>query len=320
MRNLNLDQLRTLIAIADLGSFSAAGQSLYLAQPTVSLHVSELESRLGVPLLVREPRRVRPTPAGQELVERGRRLLRDVNEAVEAAQRLHAGLEGRVRIGVTSTSLVVDVLPPAFDALALRYPGIEVSPIFIGSADSVAGLLAGTVDVALVSQPQPAVPGVRFVPWITSELFALVPARWPAVRRATPAWLAESPLIMNEPGSRLQTLTLEWFARAGLAPHARIEHNYDIAMRALVAAGYGAALLPVDAAERAQLGPRVRLVPLQPRLPRRLLMGVRATESDDGAVARVLDVLTELVDTPTTRPSKPAGRGMARPKTQARST
>ena len=84
---------------------SRAAQRLGLAQPTVSLHVSELEARLGVPLLVREPRRVRPTPAGLELVERGRRVLRDVDEAVEAAQRRHAGLEGRVRIGVSSTSI-----------------------------------------------------------------------------------------------------------------------------------------------------------------------------------------------------------------------
>jgi DNA-binding transcriptional LysR family regulator len=270
-----------------------------------------------VPLLVREPRRVRPTPAGLELVERGRRVLRDLDEAVEAAQRRHAGLEGRVRIGVSSTSIVVDLLPPAFDALAQRYPGIEVSPSFIGSADSVAGLQVGTIDVALVSEPQAAVPGLHFIPWLGSELFALVPAQWPQVRRATPAWLAERPLIMNEPGSRLQTLTLEWFARAGLAPRARIEHNYDVAMRALVAAGYGAALLPMVAAERAQLGPRVRVLPLHPRLRRRLLMGVRASERQEGAVAQVLNILAGLVDVPKDGRSTNRRCSPARAATQA---
>src|SRR5690349_17987491 len=73
MRELNLDQLRTLVAITDLGTFSAAAQGLHLAQPTVSLHVSELESRLGTPLVVRGGRRVEPTPAGAMLVERARR-------------------------------------------------------------------------------------------------------------------------------------------------------------------------------------------------------------------------------------------------------
>ena len=46
MRNLNLDQLQTLIAIADLGTFAAAAQALHLAPPTVSLHIKELESRV----------------------------------------------------------------------------------------------------------------------------------------------------------------------------------------------------------------------------------------------------------------------------------
>lgn len=294
MRHLNLDQLRTLIAIADLGSFSAAAQSLHLAQPTVSLHVSELESRLGVPLLVRASRRVQPTPAGAELVERGRRLLRDVDEAMDAAQRRHAGLEGRVRVGVSTTGIVVDLLPPVFEALAKRHPGIEISPMFIGSEGSVAGLQAGTVDLALVSLPQPALPGVRFTPWMTNEMRALVPAQWPAVKRATPAWLAERPLVMNEPGSRMQTLTMEWFARAGYAPRPRIEHNYDTAMRGLVEAGYGAALLPVAPGDKAYANPRVRVVPLSPRLVRKLVIGQRATESREGAVARVAEVLLEF--------------------------
>ena len=59
MRNLNLDQLQTLIAIADLGTFAAAAQALHLAPPTVSLHISELELRLGVDLVVRGRRRRR---------------------------------------------------------------------------------------------------------------------------------------------------------------------------------------------------------------------------------------------------------------------
>lgn len=294
MRHLNLDQLRTLIAIADLGSFSAAAQSLHLAQPTVSLHVSELESRLGVPLLLRAARRVQPTPAGAELVERGRRLLRDVDEAIDAAQRRHAGLEGRVRVGVSTTGIVVDLLPPVFEALARRHPGIEIAPMFIGSEGSVAGLQAGTVDLALVSLPQPALPGVRFTPWMTNEMRALVPAQWPVVKRATPAWLAERPLVMNEPGSRMQTLTMEWFANAGYAPRPRIEHNYDTAMRGLVEAGYGAALLPVAPGDKAYANPRVRVLPLSPRLERKLVIGQRATESREGAAARVAEVLLEF--------------------------
>lgn len=293
MRQINLDQLQTLITVADLGSFSAAAQALHLAQPTVSLHVSELESRLGVPLMLRGARRVRPTPAGAELIERGRRVLREVDEAVDAAQRRHAGLEGRVRLGVSTTSIVVDLLPPVFKLLGQRYPGIEVSPLFIGSDASAAGLQAGTVDVALVSLPQPALPGVRFTPWARHEMQALVPSQWPSPKRATPEWLAQRPLIMNEPGSRMYALTMEWFGRAGFAPRPRIEHNYDVAMRGLVEAGYGAALLPLRRDQDAKPDARVRMLPLSPRLVRQLVIGHRADEARDGAVGRVVEVLIE---------------------------
>lgn len=60
MREISLDRLRTLIAIADQGSFAAAAQSLHLAPPTVSLHVTELEARIGAPLLSRTRGRIRP--------------------------------------------------------------------------------------------------------------------------------------------------------------------------------------------------------------------------------------------------------------------
>jgi len=62
MRNLNLDQLQTLIAIADLGTFAAAAQALHLAPPTVSLHIKELESRMQATLLIRGQRRLPATP------------------------------------------------------------------------------------------------------------------------------------------------------------------------------------------------------------------------------------------------------------------
>ena len=65
MRALNLDQLRTLVTIADLGSFAGASRALHLAAPTVSLHVSELEARLGARLLLRNRGSVTPTGIGE---------------------------------------------------------------------------------------------------------------------------------------------------------------------------------------------------------------------------------------------------------------
>ncbi len=108
MRELSLDQLKTLICIIDLGTFSAAAQALHLSQPTVSLHINELESRFQTPLLVRGGKRVLATPAGACLADSGRRLLRDADEAVAAVERQVAGITGRVRLGHQAASWFIN--------------------------------------------------------------------------------------------------------------------------------------------------------------------------------------------------------------------
>jgi DNA-binding transcriptional LysR family regulator len=75
MREISLDRLRTLVAITDRGSFADAARALHLAPPTVSLHIAELEDRIGAPLLSRKRGHVRPSAIGEVLVERERRLL-----------------------------------------------------------------------------------------------------------------------------------------------------------------------------------------------------------------------------------------------------
>jgi len=64
MREISLDRLRTLVVISDLGSFAEAARQLNLAPPTISLHVAELEARVGAPLLNRTRGQVRPTAIG----------------------------------------------------------------------------------------------------------------------------------------------------------------------------------------------------------------------------------------------------------------
>ena len=96
MREVNLDRLRTLVTIADLGSFAEAARTLHLAPPTASLHIADLEALIGAPLLVRKRGEVRPSGAGEVLVERARRLLADADEAMDLVRRQVQGLEGRV--------------------------------------------------------------------------------------------------------------------------------------------------------------------------------------------------------------------------------
>ena len=293
MRELNLDQLRTLVAIADLGTFSAAARALHLAQPTVSLHISELEARLGAQLVLRGGRSVLPTAAGAVLVERARRLLRDADEAVDTVKRHVEGRVGRVRLG-TSTGIVVHLLPRVLELMARTHPEIDVEVSILGSTEAMERLGLGTLDVGLVTTPQPSRRELLLSHWRSDPMMAFLPASWQAPKRITPPWLMDKPLIFNDSTTHMYRLTMEWFAAAGHTPRARIELNYNEAMKSLVAAGYGAALLPLEQESLGAVPPGVQVLPLRPALTRHTAVVHRPLAALDGATRRLLQTLAQF--------------------------
>ncbi|WP_044529127.1 LysR family transcriptional regulator, partial [Herbaspirillum sp. B65] len=198
MRELSLDRLRTLVAIADLGSFAAAARALHLAPPTVSLHISELEERIGAPLLLRQRSQVRPSGIGATLVARARQLLAAAEQALEEVGRQVQGLAGRVRLGA-STGAIAYLLPQVLERLGQSHPGIDVQIHILTSQETLSQLVEGSLDVGLVALPQSPVGGLTVKPWRRDPVMAFVPAAWHAPRVVTPTWLAAQPLILNAP-------------------------------------------------------------------------------------------------------------------------
>lgn len=292
MRSLNLDQLRTLVSAVDLGTFSAAATALHLSQPTVSLHIAELEQRLGVRLLLRGSSGVKATGAGELLVQRARALLRDADEAVEALRRYAAGITGRVRLGST-TSIVSFLLPEVLRSMEEHHPDIDIDIRIVGSFDALTDLVRGDLDVALVGTQQ--VPDDLVVRrWRRDPMMAFMPAAWAPPRRVTPKWLADKPLIANDATTLLHRQTVEWFASGGVVPRPRIELNFTEAMKSLVAAGYGAAILPVEDPATVSGLTGVRTAMLSPALWRETCIVHRALPMVDGATLKLLDTLKQF--------------------------
>jgi len=291
MREINLDRLRTLLAVADLGSFAAAAKALHLAPPTVTLHVAQLEARLGSRLLHRAPAGVSATAAGSVLIEQARRLLATADDMLQTVQRQIAARGGRVRLGA-STGALAHLLPQALQALAGGHPEINVQVAVVTSEEAMSRLVAGSLDIGIVALPQPALRGIRVQAWRRDPVLAFIPAPWNPPRQVTPAWLAARPLIANDRGTRLSRQTGEWFAAAGERPQARIELNYNDAMKSLVAAGYGAALLPHEAGAPPP-DARISMRALKPALSRVLGIAHRA-RLDDAATEATLRALSAM--------------------------
>lgn len=288
MRELNLDQLRTLVTIVEHGSFIAAARILHLAPPTVSLHINELEERLGIPLLLRKRKKVEPTGAGAALIDRAQWLLNQSNALREHMQLHAAGKTGRVRVSA-ATPVIAYLLPKALERLAQKHPGIEVELAVLNSREAMDRVAKGLLDIAAVALPQSPMPEVQVLPWRKDPVVALIPAHWEHPKRATAAWLATKPLILNDDTTQLARITTEWFAAANLRPPAKIRVNYNDSAKSLVGAGYGATLLSYETLHP-QIDQRLKVLPLNPPLWRP--MGI-ASRSGPLEIA-VRHVLEEL--------------------------
>lgn len=293
MRNLNLDQLQTLMAIADLGTFAAAAQALHLAPPTVSLHIKELELRMEATLLVRGRKQAELTAAGLVLVDEGRKLLTASHDLMERVQRRASGREGLVRVGV-SAGVSTRLLPMMLASLSQRSPAVEVRLEAEGSAKSMRRLSMGQLDVAIVASPQPAVPGITLVPWRVDPMVALLPATWDAPKKVTPEWLSQRRWASFSAPTQMHGLIANWFAQAGYQPRPFLALTYPGALKSLAAASQSAALLPLEEVEDQQHQPEVQIRHLSPTLLRPMAVAHRQNLEQNPAIAHVLAVLKEF--------------------------
>jgi DNA-binding transcriptional LysR family regulator len=136
--------METFIRVVEAGSFSAAAKRLRVGQPAVSKSVAQLEERLGVRLLIRSPRGLTPTEAGQNFYERARRTVEEADEADIAARGASAGLTGPLRVSAAVTLARLHIVPrlPVFLA---AHPNLSVDLIL---SDRQVDLIQEDVDIA----------------------------------------------------------------------------------------------------------------------------------------------------------------------------
>jgi DNA-binding transcriptional LysR family regulator len=122
--NLDLEFLRVFVKVAELGSFTRAGEQLGIGKAKASLQLESLEERLGVKLFHRTTRAVQLTAEGEELLPRARRLALELEELSTAYQPAKA-LRGRVRVDAP-VSIARTMLIPHLPELLTRHPGLEL--------------------------------------------------------------------------------------------------------------------------------------------------------------------------------------------------
>ncbi|MGE6783514.1 LysR family transcriptional regulator [Ensifer adhaerens] len=301
MSVLNLDYLKTFALVAELGSFSAAAERLGLTQPAISLQVRALEKQLGVRLVERVGRTARPSAAGEELLAHVSRIEAATDQAIEAVARHARGVLGRVRIGTGATPCAF-LLPPLLADLKRRFPDLDITVTTGNSADIVRAVDDNLLDIGLVTLP---VAGRIFdvAPLFDERFVAIAPPGTELPESVTAQDLAAYPLIFYEPGANTRRITDEWLLSGGAEVRPLMSFGSVDAIKEMVAAGLGAALVP-EIALRAGDRERLEVREVSPPFARRSALVLRRDKRLDRALRETLSALRTLANLDDVQRSK----------------
>lgn len=245
---MDLRQLRYFSQVARSGSFSKAAGQLNVAQPALSQHVRRMEEELGVALLFRSARGVKPTEAGSRLLAHAERILAQFEEIPDNVRGQALEPRGEVAFGIPGT--VSELLAaPLVEQARARYPAVRIRVVEAMSGYILEWLKRGEIDLAMIystSDPK----GLAVHHALSEEicLFANPETDMPAFlasrERVRLADAASLPLVVPGPGHGLRELieTSALAARSTIEPAVEIDSYNQI--KKLVKRGLGFGILP----------------------------------------------------------------------------
>jgi DNA-binding transcriptional LysR family regulator len=245
---VDLRQLEIIRAIADSGSFTAAGEKLHVSQSAISRQVLLLEEELGEPVFHRIGRRIRITPAGESLVKLSHRVFQDLHDTVSSISDTRETLGGTMRL-VGGMTVCLYVFPALLAEVRRLHPKLDLK-VTVGSAErSIAMLRSGAGDLGLITLPVEASDLVS-VPVLQEELLLVTYPTHPLAGRKqiAPADLHQQPFVLFETGSITRRLVEDFFAREGIHPEIIMETENVEIIKAMVRAGLGISIIPWQAA------------------------------------------------------------------------
>jgi DNA-binding transcriptional LysR family regulator len=287
----DLRRLRSLCAIADHGSLTAAAGALNFTQPAVSQHLAALEAEVGAPLVTRSRGGAELTDAGSLLVEHARAALDRLALAEVQVSDLVAHEQRRVRLAGHSSSLA-RLIPLAVADLRRSLRDAAVTIREAGPPGALDALRNGEVDLAVMFRREgseaPADVKERLL--LEESMYAVVPRAHPLAggSEIELASLRDDPWIQG-PASTSAGLIRELCRAAGFEPQIAFESDDPLATRGIVAAGLAVSLVPSLTKDDTARDRSVRVLPLRDPSRRRVvaatMAGGRTTQATGEMVA-----------------------------------
>jgi DNA-binding transcriptional LysR family regulator len=244
--SLELRHLRYFRRVVDELHFGRAAARLAVSQPTLSVQIRQLEAIVGGRLFERHTRQVTLTDAGRALDEAARRILRDVDTALDATRQAQTGQVGVLRVGFGPT-LILSTLGQVVRTYRQRHPGVRIDLRELPTSEQLTALVHGDLDVGFVR-------GADTDPRLHVELFAKEPLLI-ALHRDHPAAgatrvplasLAQDPWVLfpRAIAPQLHEHVMRLCQQAGFTPNVAQESREVYTTVGLVGAGVGVTIIP----------------------------------------------------------------------------
>ncbi len=249
---LELRQLKAFVAIAEEGYITRAAERLGMQQPPLTRLLQSLEAELGVVLMERLPRGVRPTTAGLALLDEAREVLARVDAVAEVVQRAARGERGRLAIGFTSSAALHPFVPSALRSFRETFTGVSVVLEEAGTGELLDALVHEKLDAAFIRSPLSGTQALQDEPILVEPMLLALPTDHPLARdSAAPlplAALATESFVLyrRRVGLGLYDAILVACREAGFSPQVVQEAPRMTATLSLVAAGLGVSIVPAS--------------------------------------------------------------------------
>ena len=206
-----------------------------VTQAAISMQIRQLEDEVGLQLFTRTPRRVIMTEAGEHLLERARRILREHDTAIAEIAELAGAEYGRLRIGSSSSMFATEQLPGILEKLKQVFPNSEITVSSGTSQILVEKIMHGEIDIAFVSLPVET-SNVQTDLLFSDEIVAISHPNHALAKEKviSAAALAGEHLILGEKGGNTRRMIDDFFHAANVRPNVMMELSRQTAINRMV--------------------------------------------------------------------------------------
>ena len=286
----DLIDLRLFVAIAEAKNLTRGAERMHLAASSASHRMRLLEASIGTPLLLREPRGVSLTRAGEALLRHARQVFAQLEQMHADLTPYAKGVRGHVSLWA-NTHATHTFLPDSLSSFLQRHPQVSISLEEHTSPQVLMAVARGEVEVGVVAGAI-ADAEVELIPYRADRLVLIAPVDHPLAAQASSlfAQVLDYPFVMLHSGSAIHTFTMNAAAALGRHLEVRIQVRSFEAVCRMVSAGVGIGLVPRSAVTA---GAQLAVIELEePWAQRDLKVCVRKRELLSGFAAALVDCLT----------------------------